>query len=262
MKVDLQDHVVVVTGGAAGIGQAISTAMAANGATVVIVDLPGSNQETVEEIAASGGSAIFFPADISQRDSVDKVKEEIEQKFGRVDVLVNNAGTNTPGPLRKNIYEFDVEEWHRVLSVDLDGLFYFSRAFTPGMVARKSGVIVNIASVMGLIPIRLQSPFVAAKAGVINLSRSMALELGQFGIRVNVIAPGSVLTRRTRDLFYSPEKKAVSDSLLSHVPLGRPAEPQEIASAALFLASRDSSYVTGSVLTVDGGWTAGFARDW
>jgi NAD(P)-dependent dehydrogenase (short-subunit alcohol dehydrogenase family) len=90
----------------------------------------------------------------------------------------------------------------------------------------------------------------------------MALELGQFGIRVNVIAPGSVLTKRTRDLFYSPERKPISDSLLSHVPLGRPAEPHEIASAALFLASRDSSYVTGSVLTVDGGWTAGFARDW
>jgi 3-oxoacyl-[acyl-carrier protein] reductase len=262
MKVDLNDHVVVVTGGAAGIGQAISTAMAANGATVAIVDLPGSSQETVDEIVASGGTAKFFPGDISQRESVDTAKDKIEETFGRIDVLVNNAGTNTPGPLRKNIHEFDVEEWHRILSIDLDGLFYFSRAVAAGMVVRRSGVIVNIASVMGLIPIRLQSPFVTAKAGVINLSRSMALELAQFGIRVNVIAPGSVLTRRTRDLFYSPDKKPVADSLLSHVPLGRPAEPHEIASAALFLASRDSSYVTGSVLTVDGGWTAGFARDW
>lgn len=262
MKVDLQGKIAVVTGGAAGIGQAICLEMALNGASVIVVDLPGSNEETVQQIVASGGTATFFSADISKQTDVHNVTAAIEHQFQRVDILVNNAGTNTPEPLRKSIHEFDLAEWHRILTVDLDGLFYFSRAVTAGMVKRKSGVVVNIASVLGLIPMRLQSPFVAAKAGVINLSRSMALELAQFGIRVNVIAPGSVLTRRTRDLFYSPEKKAVSERLLSHVPLGRPAEPREIAAAALFLASPDSSYITGSVVTVDGGWSAGFARDW
>lgn len=262
MKVDLEGKVALVTGGAAGIGQAIALEMAANGAKVVVLDIGGAAGETVQEISALGGTAEFIACDISARETVDGTIRQAESIFGQIDILVNNAGTNTPGPFRKNIHEFDVVEWNRVLSVDLDGLFYVSRAVIPGMVSRRSGVIVNIASVMGLIPIRLQSPFVAAKAGVINLSRSMALELGPLGIRVNAIAPGSVLTRRTRELFYSPEKSQVSASLLSHVPLGRPAEPKEIAAAALFLAAPDSSYITGSVITVDGGWTAGFAREW
>jgi|ERR1700722_283194 NAD(P)-dependent dehydrogenase (short-subunit alcohol dehydrogenase family) len=262
MKVDLSGRVALITGGAAGIGQAISLAMAANGATIVVVDLQGSSDDTIQEILKLGQPCAFFPADVSKVDEVNQVVAAAEKEFGRIDILVNNAGTNTPGPLRRNIYEYDTAEWHRILSIDLDGLYYFSRAVTPGMVARKSGVVINIASVMGLVPIRLQSPFSAAKAGVINLSRSMALELGPHGIRVNALAPGSILTRRTRELFYSPEKRTVSESLLSHVPLGRPGEPAEIANAALFLASDDSSYVTGTVLTVDGGWTAGFARDW
>ena len=149
-----------------------------------------------------------------------------------------------------------------MIDVDLTGLFYCCRAATPGMVKRKQGVIVNIASTMGIVPIRKQLPYAAAKAGAINFTRSIALELGPYGIRANAIAPGSTLTRGTRELFYNPEKQDLAKSLLSHVALGRAGEPEEIANAALFLASPAASYITGTVLVVDGGWTAGFARDW
>jgi NAD(P)-dependent dehydrogenase (short-subunit alcohol dehydrogenase family) len=262
MKVDLNGKIALITGASAGIGRAIALAMAENGATIVAVDWLGDGAEVISAISEQGVECVFLQADVSKYDQVVRAVKMAEEQFGRIDILVNNAGTNSPSELRKNINEYDVDEWHRVVSVDLDGLFYFCRAASPGMVALKSGVIINIASVMGIVPIRLQSAFTAAKAGVINFSRSMALELGPLGIRVNIIAPGSVLTKRTRDLFYSPTKSHIAESLLSHIPLGRPGTPEEIATAALFLASEDSSYVTGTVLTVDGGWTAGFAREW
>jgi 3-oxoacyl-[acyl-carrier protein] reductase len=262
MKVDLANKVALITGAAAGIGQAIALAMAENGATVVALDLSGQGEETMQTLSQSGQPHALFTADVSKPIQVNDAVTAAEKQFGRIDILVNNAGTNSPEERRKNIDEYDALEWHRIVEVDLDGLFYCCRAVSPGMVAHKAGVIINIASVLGMIPIRRQSAFAAAKAGVINLSRSMALELGPAGIRVNAIAPGSVLTRRTRDLFYNPSKSHISESLLSHIPLGRPGNPEEIANAALFLASSDSSYVTGTVLTVDGGWTAGYAREW
>jgi len=262
MKVNLNGKVAMVTGASAGIGQAIAIAMAENGARIVAIDWSEDSDDTLTAISQRGVECAFYQADVSKYDQVIRAVRLAEERFGRIDILVNNAGTNSPAELRKTIDEYDVAEWHRVVSVDLDGLFYFCRAVSPAMVSDKSGVIINIASVMGLIPIRRQSAFTAAKAGVINFSRSMALELGPSGIRVNVIAPGSVLTKRTKDLFYSPAKSAISESLLSHIPLGRPGNAEEIANAALFLASEDSSYITGTVLTVDGGWTAGFAREW
>jgi NAD(P)-dependent dehydrogenase (short-subunit alcohol dehydrogenase family) len=260
--VNLDGKIALVTGAAAGIGQAIAIAMAENGASIVAVDVSDDASETLDTVQKCGRAPRFFRCDISDFDQVSHIVSEAERAFGQIDILVNNAGTNSPAERRKPINEYSIEEWHRIVAIDLDGLFYCCRAVTPGMVQRRSGVIINIASVMGIIPARLQSAFTAAKAGVINFSRSMALELGPLGIRVNSIAPGSVLTRRTRELFYSPENSAVSASLLSHVPLGRPGTPDEIASAALFLASSDAAYITGTVLTVDGGWTAGFAREW
>jgi NAD(P)-dependent dehydrogenase (short-subunit alcohol dehydrogenase family) len=262
MRVDLNGRVALVTGAAAGIGQAIAIAMAQNGASIIAVDISEGAPETLDAVTRMGRTNLFLRCDISDFDQVSRTVRDAEHAFGQIDILVNNAGTNSPAELRKRIDEYSVEEWHRIIAIDLDGLFFCSRAVTPGMVQRNSGTIINIASVMGIIPARLQSAFTAAKAGVINFSRSMALELGPLGIRVNAIAPGSVLTRRTRELFYSADKSVVSASLLSHIPLGRPGTPEEIASAALFLASSDAAYITGTVITVDGGWTAGFAREW
>jgi 3-oxoacyl-[acyl-carrier protein] reductase len=262
MKVDLAGKVALVTGAGAGIGRAIALAMAANGASVLVNDLEGRGDQTAAEVSQLGCPSRFIAADVSKRGEVDRMIAAAEREFGGIDILVNNAGVNTPGERRRPIHEYDGAEWRRVLGVDLDGLFHCCRATTPGMVARKSGTVINISSVLGVIPIRLQSAFAAAKAAVINFSRSIALELAPFGIRVNAIAPGSVLTQETSALFYNPEKRRLAEDLLSHIPLGRPGTPEEIASAALFLASPDSAYITGTVLIVDGGWTAGFAREW
>jgi NAD(P)-dependent dehydrogenase (short-subunit alcohol dehydrogenase family) len=130
------------------------------------------------------------------------------------------------------------------------------------MVQRRRGTIVNIGSVLGIVPIRLQCAYSAAKAGMLNFTRSHALEVGSYGIRVNGVAPGSILTDGTKTLFYNEEAQRLSDSLISHIPLGKPGEGKDIANAVVFLASDDASYITGHVLVVDGGWTAGFAREW
>ena len=192
-----------------------------------------------------------------------KVSEQVLGQFGRLDILINNAGINTRRD-RVPIHEYKLEDWNKILEVDLTGVFVTSQALVPAMLKNKRGRIVNISSIAGLVPLRLQSAFVAAKAGVVNLTRSMALELGPQGILVNAVAPGSTLTAGTEALFYGPDGAYTENaaSLLSHIPLGRPARPEEIASAVLFLVAPEASYVNGAILTVDGGWTAGYARDW
>ena len=193
---------------------------------------------------------------------IDECMDAIVREFGRLDILVNNAGVNTL-KARVTIDEFPREEWDRILNVDLTGVYLVSKAGVRVMLNQGGGRIINIASIVGLVPLRLQCSFVAAKAGVVNLTRAMALELGPRGILVNGIAPGSTLTEGTRKLFYG-EDGLFRDSvkqMLAHIPLGRPAEPEEIAHAALFLAAPESSYINGHILTVDGGWTAGYTRE-
>ncbi len=264
MQVDLKGQVALVTGGAQGIGRAISERLAANGAAVAILDLESTAaQLAVDEITGHGGRAIALDADVADSARMTAVAAEIHKQLGPIGILINNAGINTSKD-RLPIHEYAREDWDRILRVDLTGVFVVSQAVVPGMLARGGGRIVNIASVAGLVPLRLQSAYVAAKAGVVNLTRSMALELGPRGILTNCVAPGSILTRGTRALFYGPEgdKTEVAKSLLSHVPLGRPGTPEEIAHAVTFLVASEASYVNGAVLTVDGGWTAGYTRDW
>jgi NAD(P)-dependent dehydrogenase (short-subunit alcohol dehydrogenase family) len=206
---------------------------------------------------------IGLAGDVADSSQVGAARQAIERQLGPVTILVNNAGINTSRD-RRAIHEYADDDWHRILRVDLTGVFVVSKAIVPGMIQLGRGRIVNIASVAGLVPLRLQSAYVAAKAGAVNLTKSMALELGPRGILTNCVAPGSILTRGTRALFYGDggEKTPVAESLLAHVPLGRPGTPEEIASAVAFLVAPEASYINGAVLTVDGGWTAGYTRDW
>lgn len=259
MKVDLSGKVALVTGAARGIGKAIADSLAANGATVVYSD---TDLKTAEESAATSPGARAVKMDVADQAQVDAVIAEIARDCGHLDVLVNNAGVNTFAH-RVPIDRFPPEEWERLVRVDLTGLYLVSKAVAGVMRSQRSGRIINIASVVGLVPLRLQCAFAAAKAGVINLTRAMALELGADGITANAVAPGSILTQGTEKLFYG-ENGQFKDSvqrLLAHIPVGRPGTVEEVAHAVLFLAAPEASYVNGAVLTVDGGWTAGYARD-
>jgi NAD(P)-dependent dehydrogenase (short-subunit alcohol dehydrogenase family) len=264
MKVELGGQVALVTGGAMGIGRAIVQALADNGARVAIADVNlEAAEQAAREVSSAGGTCVALQADVSRVADMESVVARLVSQFGTIHILVNNAGINTAGG-RVPIHEYSLDDWQRILQVDLTGVFVTSRAVVPAMLRNPGGRIVNISSVAGLVPLRLQTAYVAAKAGVANLTRSMALELGPKGILVNAVAPGSTLTRGTEALFYGPDGAYTerTASLLAHIPLGRPAKPEEIASAVLFLVSPEASYVNGAVLVVDGGWTAGYARDW
>jgi len=261
MKVELDGRVALVTGAARGIGRSIADLLAANGARVIYSDIDEAGADEAAR-QAPGAGAEARAMDVTDAEGVRKCVAEVARTFGRLDILINNAGVNTLKH-RVNIDEFPREEWDRILDVDLNGVFHASQAAARVMMVQRSGRIINIASIVGLVPLRLQCAFVAAKAGVINLTRAMALELGPHGILVNAVAPGSTLTEGTKRLFYGDDgmfRDSVRQ-LLAHIPLGRPAQPEEVAHAELFLAAPESSYVHGHVLTVDGGWTAGYTRE-
>lgn len=262
MKVDLTNKVALVTGAAQNIGKAIADTLAANGARVVYADV---NEAGVRRAAAAAPAAspgcVAVALDVTNDAQVQSVIPQIVRDLGGLDILVNNAGTNTT--TRVTIEDFPRSEWDRLLAVDLTSVYVLSQAAARVMKVKGGGRIINIASVMGLVPARLQCAYVAAKAGVVNLTRAMALELAPHGILTNAVAPGSILTDGTRELFYGKgaQFEQSAKGMLSHIPLGRPGEPQEIAHAVLFLAAPESSYINGHTLTVDGGWTAGFTRD-
>jgi 3-oxoacyl-[acyl-carrier protein] reductase len=259
MRSDLSGKVSLVTGAARGIGQAIADRLAASGSRVVYTDI---DLEGACAAASRSPGSIGRALDVTKPDQIDLVVDEAVRTCGSLDVVVNNAGVNSLVH-RVTIDEYPRSEWDRILAVDLTGLYEVSKASALIMRRQGGGRIINIASIAGLVPLRLQCAFVAAKAGVVNLTRAMALELGPQGILVNGIAPGSTLTDGTRQLFYGEDGsfRAHVQRMLDHVPLGRPGNPDEIAVAALFLADPENSYMNGHILVVDGGWTAGYARD-
>jgi NAD(P)-dependent dehydrogenase (short-subunit alcohol dehydrogenase family) len=258
MRCDLSGKVSLVTGAARGIGQAIADRLADNGSLVIYTDVALAGAAA----AAHAHGARSLQLDVTNPAEIASAIERIVAEHGQLDILVNNAGINTMAH-RVTIDEFPRDEWDRILAVDLTGLYEVSKAAARVMRARGSGRIINIASIVGLVPLRLQCAFVAAKAGVVNLTRAMALELGPHGILVNGVAPGSTLTEGTRQLFYGKDGSfhGQVQRMLDHVPLGRPATPDEIAVTVLFLADPENSYMNGHILTVDGGWTAGYARE-
>jgi NAD(P)-dependent dehydrogenase (short-subunit alcohol dehydrogenase family) len=264
MNANMQGKIAIVTGSARGIGQAIASKLVANGATVVISDvLKEQGEATATEL---GAAACFIPCDISNREQVSSLIDTTVKKYGRLDVMVNNAGINSGlNHERVTVDQFLFETWDRIISVDLNGTFNCCRIASEQMVKQGAGSIVNISSVAGVVALRLQIAFVAAKAAVLKLTEAMACEIGPKGVRVNAVSPGSVDVTPNKASTIPEEQGGYlnrAKSITSFVPQGRLGYPEEIADAVLFLSSDASSYVNGHNLVVDGGWTCGFNRDW
>jgi 3-oxoacyl-[acyl-carrier protein] reductase len=261
MKIDFSLKVVIITGAGGGIGSGMARVFAQNGAVVVVNDVNVANGEKVaKELRTAGGRASFIRADVSNKAEAQAMLDQTVAQFGQVDVLINNAGINIAMKDRGPIHEFPDEAWEKILKVDLDGVYYCSKAALKYMVPAKYGKIINIASIAGSVPLRNQCAFVAAKGGVIQLTRAMAVELAPHNINVNVILPGSTMVPGMVEsgLYADANFK----SIMSHIPMGRPGTPQDMAYGALYLASDFAGYVTGAELVIDGGWTCGFTRDW
>ena len=261
MKIDLSGKVAVVTGAYGGIGEAICKKYVGAGAKVVLV---GRNEEKgkafEQQLKDMGAGALYIKGDVSSKESMQSMCDQTVREFGRIDILVNNAGVNVGPEDRKYIHEFSDEQWHRIINIDLNGVYYCSKPVIRQMIAQgEGGKILNVSSVVGQVPFRNQCAFAAAKAGVINLTKAMAIELADFDIQVNCICPGSTMIPGLRKLFY--EDKKTAERMLSHIPMHRTAEPEEMAGAAVYLVSDEASYVTGEIMTIDGGWVAGYARD-
>jgi 3-oxoacyl-[acyl-carrier protein] reductase len=244
---DLKQKVAVVTGSARGIGRAIALALARRGADIVVsdVDLPGA-EATAREIETLGPRSLAVACNVARRDEVDALMTRALTGLGRLDILINNAGITRDG-LAVRLTE---EQWDLVLDVNLKGTFFGCAAAAKVMMKARAGTIVNIASITGLIGNVGQANYSASKAGVIALTRTLAKELASRGIRVNAVAPGFIETEMTREL---PEKARAA--FLEYVPMARGGTAEEVAQAVCFLASPDSSYITGECLVVDGGLT-------
>lgn len=246
----LEGSVAVVTGGSRGIGRAVCLALAGAGARVVVGyhSRADAAEAVCAAIAAAGGAAYAHQADVAERQQADALIATAQERFGRVDVLVNNAGLTRDGLLLR----MSDEAWRQVLSANLDGAFWCLRAASKLMLRQRSGRIINIASVAGTVGNAGQANYSAAKAGLIGLTRTAAAELASRGITVNAVAPGWIDTDMTAGL---PE--AARQAALARVPLGRMGRAEDIAQAVLYLAGPGASYVTGTVLVVDGGLTMG-----
>jgi len=242
----LQNKVALITGAGNGIGKQTALTFSREGAKVVVADInEDAGRKVVDEILQSGGSATFEMVNVAETKDVVRMVENSVRTYGKIDILVNNAGIVADARLVK----MDLEQWQRVIDINLKGVFLCGQAVAKVMETNESGgVILNASSVVGLYGNFGQSNYVAAKAGVIGMTKTWARELGKKGIRVNAVAPGFIAT----DILQSiPEK--VINMMVEKTPLGRMGKPQDIANAYLFLATDEASFITGAVLSVDGG---------
>ena len=246
----LQGKIAVVTGSTKGIGRAIAQAYVHSGARVAIISRNREDCERVaSEMQAEGGQAAAFPCDVTRSDDFRLVLQKVKELWGGLDILVNNAGS----AITQRAIDLTEEEWDKVVDLDLKSVFFCSQAAARLMIPQKHGKIINIASILGLVGAPGLLPYCAAKGGVVNMTRALACEWARFGIQVNALCPGYVMTDINRDKL-SEEK--VMAALLAKTPAGRLGNVEDMTGAAVFLASPASDYMTGQSLTVDGGWTA------
>ena len=261
-EIDLEKRVAVITGGARGIGKEIAGKFVQHGAHVVIADvLENEGEATAAEL---GSEHVFLFCNIASFSEVKDMIAETVKRFGRLDILVNNAALNpAQAEYRVTSDSFSETFFAKTIDVDINGTFYCAKQAAKQMIKQQSGVIINIASIAGVVPLQKQIGHVVGKGGIVKMTEAMAVELGQFGIRVNAISPGSTVTDATKSLFYGKDASysKMAEELMSFIPLRRPGQTDDIANAALYLASDLAGYVTGHNLVVDGGWTCGFVRN-
>jgi NAD(P)-dependent dehydrogenase (short-subunit alcohol dehydrogenase family) len=251
---NLDGKVSIVTGAGSGIGRATARLFSRNGARVVVADVSDSDGvETARQIVEDGGDSLFVHVDVAKSEEVMGLVETTMDHYGRIDILFNNAGVTIPA----RVTETSQEMWQRSLDVNLKSVMLGCKYALPEMINNKGGSIINTASMLGLVVSPAQASYCSAKGGVVMLTKQVAIDYAQYNVRVNCICPSEVNTPMHRTFVeQSSDPEATRRRLMERIPLGRVAEPGEIASVALFLASDDSSYITGVALPVDGGLTA------
>ncbi len=252
----LDGKVAIVTGSSSGLGRAMAVLFAQEGAKVVVnanKNVKGG-EETLAMIKDAGGEGILIQASVASSQDCKRMVKETMDAFGRIDVLVNNAGLE----IRGGVLTLTEEEWDEMMSVDLKGIFLVSREAIPEMIKVGGGSVINVSSVLAFDAIPERAAYCAAKAGAVHLSKSMALDLAEHNIRVNTLAPGAFHTPLlNQSMIDSGDYEGTKQALTNKSVFGRMGQPEELASAALFLACDESSFVTGSVLNCDGGWFLG-----
>ncbi len=240
----------VVTGASKGLGKAMALALAAEGARVALVS---RNLAQLEELAAliagAGGEARAFQADVAREEEVLALEKRVAGAYGRVHILINNAGINN----RKNLVDFTLEEWNQVIGTNLTAVFLMCRSFVPHMRLERWGRVLNMTSIMSHISMPMRTAYSASKSAVLGLTRALALELAQEGITVNGISPGPFATEMNTALLNDPE---LNRQFISRIPISRWGKVEEIGKLALYLCSEDAAFITGTDILIDGGWTA------
>ncbi len=251
MATDLKDRVALVTGAGGAIGSEICRQLRQRGARIAMVDIDAAALERIRHELDAAGDAESFVVDLTDDEAVGRLVEDVRRHFGSLDILINNAGARQVKPL----LEIDGDEWRRTLDIDLTAPFVLAKAAIPGMIAQGGGKIVNIASMAGLAAFRDRAAYSSAKAGLIMLTKVIAVEHGGDNIWCNAVAPGVVETPMTGAFFQSDD---MTSSIRANTPMARWCQPDEIAAPVMFLAGSESSFVNGQVIAVDGGWTAGY----
>ena len=251
-SLSLEGKTAIVTGGGTGIGRSIALTFAAAGANVVVCSRTLANLEKVaEEVKALGRRSLAVRTDVTQKADVGNMVQRVMDEFGAIDILVNDAGVWLGG----EVLDFSEEAWDRTMGVNIKGYYLCCQAVGKRMVEQKRGNIINIASASSFVLDQEEAPYSVSKAGVVMLTRGLAKELVSYNIRVNAVAPGWVRTEMSREMWSQPESEYTKQEM-ARIPMGRLAEPSDVANSALFLASDLSSYITGATIVVDGGFIA------